>query len=71
MMLFDDSFTHEAWNFTNERRVILLLDVERPERFNLPADILGPIMAKSQVNPLADGSRGDEYLDKLTSKYGY
>ena len=29
--LFDDSIEHEAWNDSNERRVVLLFDVWRPE----------------------------------------
>ncbi len=28
--LFDDSFRHEVWNDTEEERVILMVDVERP-----------------------------------------
>lgn len=30
-LIFDDSFEHEAWNRSNERRVILLFEVWRPE----------------------------------------
>jgi beta-hydroxylase len=29
-VIFDDSFVHEAWNDTNEVRVVLFLDIERP-----------------------------------------
>lgn len=28
--VFDDSFEHEAWNYTKENRVILFIDFERP-----------------------------------------
>lgn len=30
-LIFDDSFEHEAWNRSNERRVILLFEIWRPE----------------------------------------
>lgn len=30
-LIFDDSFEHEAWNRSNERRIILLFEVWRPE----------------------------------------
>jgi beta-hydroxylase len=32
-LLFDDTFPHEAWNDTDEIRVILFMDVVRPIRF--------------------------------------
>ena len=31
-LVFDDSFPHEAWNLTNEVRVILFMDVVRPTK---------------------------------------
>jgi ornithine lipid ester-linked acyl 2-hydroxylase len=34
-LLFDDTFTHEVWNDTNDYRVVLFLDIERPLRFPL------------------------------------
>ncbi|NJK41620.1 MAG: aspartyl/asparaginyl beta-hydroxylase domain-containing protein [Acaryochloridaceae cyanobacterium SU_2_1] len=34
-MLFDDSFEHEAWNDTDQLRVVLFLDIVRPLRFPL------------------------------------
>jgi len=33
MVLFDDMYEHEVWNDTDERRVVLLLHIRRPERF--------------------------------------
>ena len=32
-ILFDDSYPHEVWNFTDEVRVVLFLDIVRPCRF--------------------------------------
>ncbi|MDB5227046.1 MAG: aspartyl beta-hydroxylase [Bacteroidota bacterium] len=32
-LLFDDTFLHEAWNYTDEERVILFIDVERKLKF--------------------------------------
>ena len=37
-IVFDDSYPHEAWNNTDETRVVLFLDVVRPMSF--PASIL-------------------------------
>lgn len=34
-MLFDDSFPHEAWNETDDIRVVLFIDIVRPMRFPL------------------------------------
>ena len=34
-MFFDDSFPHEAWNETDDIRVVLFLDIVRPMRFPL------------------------------------
>jgi ornithine lipid ester-linked acyl 2-hydroxylase len=41
-LIFDDSFPHEAWNNTDEVRVVLFLDVIRPMRF--PVSILNRLM---------------------------
>ncbi|RMF24840.1 MAG: aspartyl/asparaginyl beta-hydroxylase domain-containing protein, partial [Cyanobacteria bacterium J083] len=35
VMLFDDSFPHEAWNYSSEIRVVLFLDIVRPMAFPL------------------------------------
>jgi ornithine lipid ester-linked acyl 2-hydroxylase len=32
ILVFDDTFEHEVWNDTDEERVVLFLDVERPMR---------------------------------------
>ena len=32
-LLFDDSYLHEAWNLTDEIRVVLFMDIVRPCRF--------------------------------------
>lgn len=41
-LLFDDTFPHSAWNFTDEIRVVLFLDIVRPMRF--PASWLNRAM---------------------------
>lgn len=41
-LIFDDSFPHEAWNNTNEIRVVLFLDIVRPMSF--PASILNHLL---------------------------
>ncbi len=40
--IFDDSFEHEAWNRTDEVRVVLFVDFERPVRF--PAYIVNKLI---------------------------
>jgi ornithine lipid ester-linked acyl 2-hydroxylase len=42
VMIFDDTFLHEAWNRTDGLRVILWVDIIRPMRF--PANILNAVM---------------------------
>ncbi len=42
VFVFDDTFEHEVWNETDEERVILLFDFDRPMK--LPARILNTIM---------------------------
>ena len=41
-LIFDDTFIHEAWNFTNEKRIILLLDIERD--FKFPFNLINKII---------------------------
>lgn len=43
-LIFDDTFPHEAWNQSNEIRVILFVDVVRPMKF--PFSLLNEIMIK-------------------------
>jgi len=33
VLVFDDMYPHEVWNDSNEVRIVLLLQVKRPERF--------------------------------------
>jgi ornithine lipid ester-linked acyl 2-hydroxylase len=42
VMIFDDTFEHEAWNRTDGVRVILFVDIMRPLRF--PANILNTVL---------------------------
>lgn len=41
-LLFDDTYEHEAWNYSQERRVILFLDIER--NFKFPFNVLNKII---------------------------
>ncbi len=43
-MMFDDSFLHEAWNETDDVRVVLFLDIMRPMRF--PLSIINSLLIK-------------------------
>jgi beta-hydroxylase len=42
IMIFDDTFQHEAWNDTDKYRVVLFVDIVRPMRF--PANLLNAVM---------------------------
>lgn len=71
MLVFDDTHTHEAWNATNEERVILLLDFQRPPEFMPPQEALEELEKQSQADPMREGNRGDVYLDSLTTQNGW
>jgi len=46
LLVFDDSYVHEAWNSTTEPRLILLLDFNRPKKYMPPEDVLKEIEEK-------------------------
>jgi ornithine lipid ester-linked acyl 2-hydroxylase len=61
VMIFDDTFRHEAWNHTDGTRVVLFVDVMRPLRF--PANILNSVLAwMIAFSPFVIGSMGN-YLE--------
>lgn len=43
-LIFDDAYRHEAWNNSNEVRVVLFVDFAKPERF--PGNLLNGLMLK-------------------------
>jgi aspartyl/asparaginyl beta-hydroxylase (cupin superfamily) len=70
-MVFDDSHIHEAWNFTPERRVVLLMDFDRPKKYWPEWATIESAVQKANTNPFVNGNRGEMYLDKLTDQWGY
>ena len=44
VLIFDDSYEHEAWNDTDRLRVVLFLDFARPLKF--PANIVNALILK-------------------------
>lgn len=58
LMVFDDSYNHEAWNFCNERRTVLLVDFNRPYKY------ISNLKIKDNYNEKL-------YFDHLTEKKGY
>ena len=49
-LIFDDTFIHEAWNDSNEKRVVLFIDFKRD--FIFPINLLNNFMIKLiQVSP--------------------
>jgi beta-hydroxylase len=57
VMIFDDTFEHEAWNDTDKPRAVLFVDIMRPMRF--PASLLNSAMTwLIAVSPFVLGSMG-------------
>ena len=71
LLVFDDTHVHEAWNFTQEERVILLLDFTRPPEFMPPTEMLDRLEAEAAKDPFRVGNRGDVYLESLTTSHGW
>ena len=42
VLIFDDAYEHEAWNETEQARVVLFVDFERPMRF--PANVINRLL---------------------------
>lgn len=63
-MLFDDSFRHEAWNETDDTRVVLFIDFVRPLRF--PLNIVNKLLIQAiAISPLIkDAQVNQKYWDK-------
>ncbi|MDV3136640.1 aspartyl/asparaginyl beta-hydroxylase domain-containing protein [Mycobacterium sp. 29Ha] len=57
VMIFDDTFEHEAWNRTDGMRVVLFVDIMRPMRF--PANALNAMATwMIALSPFVLGSYG-------------
>jgi ornithine lipid ester-linked acyl 2-hydroxylase len=57
VMIFDDTYEHEAWNDTDGVRVVLFVDILRPTRF--PANLLNSVMTwVIAFSPFVLGSAG-------------
>ncbi|WP_088241893.1 aspartyl/asparaginyl beta-hydroxylase domain-containing protein [Calothrix rhizosoleniae] len=71
-MIFDDSFPHEAWNETNDMRVVLFLDVMRP--MNFPLSFINSLVMKLiAISPYIQDAynlqkQWDEHLEKIFTK---
>lgn len=67
-ILFDDSFPHEAWNKTNEIRVVLFLDIIRPMGF--PASMLNHLLINLiRWSPyIQDAHKNQQKWDKHLAK---
>ena len=47
ILIFDDAFEHEAWNHTDQTRVVLFVDFVKPLRF--PASLLNWLLLNLAV----------------------
>lgn len=71
-LLFDDAFTHQAWNKTDEIRVVLLIDVIRPLPFpfsSINRIVLNSISTSLFVEEaLKNQAEWDKRLEKSLAK---
>lgn len=57
VLIFDDTFQHEAWNHTDRMRVVLFVDLARPMRF--PANLVNTLMTwVIALSPFVLGAAG-------------
>lgn len=63
-LVFDDTYKHQVWNDTDERRVVLFLDVQRP--LTLPGRLLNRVVLKLiQWSPfIQDARRNQQNWDR-------
>lgn len=58
-LLFDDTFTHQAWNKTDEMRVVLFIDVIRPLPF--PLSFINKVVFNSiSTSPFVEVARKNQ-----------
>lgn len=67
-LLFDDTFRHEAWNESDETRVVLFMDVVRPLPF--PVSLLNSLVIKSiAASPfIRDAKKNHEEWERRMSQ---
>lgn len=46
-LIFDDAYEHEAWNHSDETRVVLFVDFEKPLRF--PANLINALLLRIAI----------------------
>jgi beta-hydroxylase len=46
-LIFDDAFEHEAWNHSDETRVVLFVDFNKPLRF--PANVINALLLRIAI----------------------
>jgi aspartyl/asparaginyl beta-hydroxylase (cupin superfamily) len=58
-MVFDDTFEHEVWNDTDETRVVLFVDVERPLPF--PESLVNRLILKAiAISPFIQDAKRNQ-----------
>jgi beta-hydroxylase len=58
-LIFDDTYEHEAWNDSDEYRVVLFVDFVRPLKF--PASSLNSALIQAiSFSPMVMGSKGNQ-----------
>tara|TARA_Y100001970_G_scaffold293332_1_gene439473 strand:- start:35788 stop:36594 length:807 start_codon:yes stop_codon:yes gene_type:complete len=64
-LIFDDAYEHEAWNYTDQTRVVLFVDFEKPTQF--PAKLTNKLVLKLSVfTPfIREGYKAQKAWEKL------
>ena len=70
VLIFDDAFEHEAWNHSDEVRVVLFVDFVKPTRF--PASLVnGALLNLAPFTPfIREGYEAQKKWEKLFYKGG-
>jgi beta-hydroxylase len=68
-LIFDDTFNHEVWNDTDETRVVLFVDVERP--LPSPESLINRLVIKAiGISPFVqDAKRNQEAWEQRYRQY--
>lgn len=68
-IVFDDSVLHEAWNKTDEKRIVLMLDFEPQQDSELSKKVCEEILSKTNDKHMLDIAPNEEWLKWFEQGY--
>ncbi|MGE0562683.1 MAG: aspartyl/asparaginyl beta-hydroxylase domain-containing protein [Flavobacteriales bacterium] len=71
ILLFDDSKVHEAWNRTDERRVVFMFDFEPNLNTTSAKDVCREVLSKTNDKHLMNIAPREKWLDWLNKGFFY